>query len=68
MQDIGHPVVGDKKYGAASNPLRRLGLHARVLAFIHPVDGIQCRFESAIPRPFLRLFEGKESTRSASPA
>ena len=68
MQDIGHPVVGDKKYGAVSNPLRRLGLHAMVLAFIHPVDGASCRFESAIPRPFLRLFEGKLSGRTASSA
>ena len=67
LQDIGHPVVGDKKYGAVSNPLRRLGLHARVLAFIHPVDGTPCRFESAIPRPFLQLFERKDPARSASP-
>jgi 23S rRNA pseudouridine1911/1915/1917 synthase len=68
MQDIGHPVVGDKKYGAESNPLRRLGLHARVLAFIHPADGCQHRFESAIPRNFLRLFERKEGNCAAVPA
>ena len=37
MQDLGHSVVGDKKYGAANNPIRRLALHAQVLAFRHPV-------------------------------
>ena len=56
LQDIGHPVVGDKKYGATSNPLRRLGLHAQVLAFIHPVGNVPCRFESAVPPSFSRLF------------
>lgn len=37
LQQLGHPVVGDKKYGASSNPLGRLGLHASVLGIIHPV-------------------------------
>ena len=37
MQDIGHPVVGDKKYGSTKNPIRRLGLHATTLAFVHPL-------------------------------
>lgn len=56
MQDLGHSIVGDKKYGAAQNPINRLGLHARVLAFKHPVTGQEMRFESAIPKEFLRLF------------
>lgn len=56
MQEIGHPVVGDKKYGATANPLRRLGLHAQVLVFTHPRTGTLRRFESAVPKSFLRLF------------
>ncbi|MFQ9073353.1 MAG: hypothetical protein ACLR43_12010 [Faecalibacillus faecis] len=28
LSNIHHPIVGDKKYGATTNPLRRLGLHA----------------------------------------
>ncbi len=56
MQDLGHSIIGDKKYGAAKNPISRLGLHARVLAFSHPVTGKKMRFESEIPREFLRLF------------
>ena len=39
MKELGHPVVGDKKYGAHGNPLGRLGLHASVLELIHPRTG-----------------------------
>lgn len=56
MQEIHHPIVGDDKYGASENPLRRMGLHAQVLAFIHPKTNKLCRFETAIPGKFLRLF------------
>ncbi len=56
MQDIGHSIVGDKKYGATGNPVGRLGLHACVLSFIHPGTGQTMHFESKIPARFLRLF------------
>jgi 23S rRNA pseudouridine1911/1915/1917 synthase len=56
MQEAGHSIAGDKKYGAGTNPLKRLGLHARQLSFIHPVTGKHLNFETAIPRSFLRLF------------
>jgi len=56
MQDIGHPVVGDTKYGSRQKPLGRLGLHARVLAFTHPATGRPCRFDTGIPAKFHRLF------------
>ncbi|PMD98155.1 RNA pseudouridine synthase [Siphonobacter sp. BAB-5405] len=53
LQSIGHPIVGDKKYESRHDPIHRLGLHAWVLAFQHPVTGEQLRFETAIPRKFL---------------
>lgn len=56
MQDIGHPIIGDKKYGSTQSPLRRMGLHAQVLAFTHPKTGESCRFETEIPKKFLELF------------
>lgn len=56
MQDIGHSVVGDKKYGANGNPLKRLGLHAQQLSFIHPITGKKLNFETKIPNVFLKLF------------
>jgi 23S rRNA pseudouridine1911/1915/1917 synthase len=56
MQSIGHPVVGDKKYGTGTNPIGRLGLHAGVLAFTHPETKEPMRFVSKMPASFLRLF------------
>jgi len=56
MQEIGHPVVGDKKYGAAISPISRLGLHARILAFYHPVKLDEVCFETPVPRNFLSIF------------
>ncbi len=52
LADIGHPVAGDKKYRAKTNPLGRLGLHAYLLMFNHPVSGAPLRFESKLPRSF----------------
>lgn len=57
MQDIGHPIVGDKKYGAKANFMGRMALHARILSFIHPQSGERCRFDSGVPRKFAQLFE-----------
>lgn len=56
MQEIGHSIIGDKKYGATESPIRRLGLHAQKLAFIHPATGEELVFETKIPTAFLRLF------------
>ncbi|MFZ3579452.1 RluA family pseudouridine synthase [Virgibacillus sp. DJP39] len=52
MNDIGHPIVGDKKYGATTNTIKRLGLHASVLAFEHPKTGKLARFEADAPKVF----------------
>lgn len=56
MKEIGHSVIGDKKYGATKHPIGRLGLHAQVLAFKHPMTGEVVRYESQIPKPLLNLF------------
>ncbi len=56
MKDMGHSILGDKKYGSTSNPIGRLGLHAHILAFNHPVSGELMRFETEVPIKFARLF------------
>lgn len=54
-QSAGHSVVGDKKYGAQTNPVKRLCLHAHLLAFQHPFSKKNLRFESDVPAEFYRL-------------
>ncbi|MEG0876829.1 MAG: RluA family pseudouridine synthase, partial [Oscillospiraceae bacterium] len=54
MKDLGHPVVGDKKYGAKGSPLGRLGLHAGLLEITHPRTGEQVVIKAA-PERKLRL-------------
>jgi 23S rRNA pseudouridine1911/1915/1917 synthase len=55
LSDIGHPVAGDKKYGAKTDPLGRLGLHSYRLMFKHPSTGSPLSFQSKLPRKFERL-------------
>ena len=58
MASMGHPVVGDRKYGNGneSSPIDRLCLHARVLEFIHPMTEKKVRFEASTPKEFARVF------------
>ncbi len=55
MAENGTPVAGDKKYGAKTNPLRRVCLHADELAIKHPKTGELMRFKANTPRRFAGL-------------
>ncbi|MGM9760408.1 MAG: RluA family pseudouridine synthase [Parabacteroides sp.] len=55
MQSIGHPIAGDYKYGAETDPAGRLMLHARKLFFIHPTTGEEMKFETRTPDAFVSL-------------
>lgn len=55
MKELGHPVAGDKQYGARTNPIGRLCLHANELSFTHPVTGEQITFKAKMPRDFNRV-------------
>ncbi|HOC80290.1 MAG TPA: RluA family pseudouridine synthase [Bacilli bacterium] len=57
---IGHHVIGDDKYGEPADPLKRLGLHAYELAFIHPVKKKEFKFVSQMPSEFKALFFAKK--------
>ena len=50
--DIGHPVAGDEKYGAETDPIRRLALHAATLVFRNPMSGEIVRLKSPLPAAF----------------
>ena len=57
MADLGHPVVGDDKYGTPSDPLKRLGLHAATLKFKHPITKEIMYFKAETPAIFKKLFK-----------
>ena len=54
-QWLGFPIAGDRKYGAQSNPINRLALHAKTLVFRHPHTGKVMRFKTEAPKSFRRL-------------
>jgi 23S rRNA pseudouridine1911/1915/1917 synthase len=51
---IGHPIVGDARYGGEreSLPAPRPLLHAAALRFVHPRSGELVAFESDLPADF----------------
>jgi 23S rRNA pseudouridine1911/1915/1917 synthase len=57
MQSIGHPVVGDKKYGAQSSLGGCVGLHLSSLSIRHPFTGKLIRFESPLPQKMTQFFD-----------
>jgi 23S rRNA pseudouridine1911/1915/1917 synthase len=56
LSEAAHPIVGDQLYGSASNPLGRLGLHAKLLGFDHPHSGKRMSFTAPLPKVFRDLF------------
>jgi 23S rRNA pseudouridine1911/1915/1917 synthase len=73
MAHIGHPLIGDRDYGAgfrtranklpdplgpAVHAFPRQALHARLLAFRHPVTEELMAFEAPIPEDMEQLIEG----------
>jgi len=53
--DLGHPIAGDEKYGAETDPVRRLALHAATLVFRNPFSGKMVRCTSPLPDCFERF-------------
>ncbi len=78
MAHIGHPLIGDREYGAAFNtkanrlpePARsavkafpRQALHASVLGFAHPVTDKTMRFEAPMPADMAGLIAAFDASR-----
>ncbi len=74
----GYPVVGDERYDAKTDPIRRLALHASQLVFNHPETGKKMEFRCAIPTTFkipfregfdfseVKSFKSRETTPHSS--
>ena len=58
---LGHPIIGDRKYGASTDPARRLALHSCELKFRHPISGASMEFHSGLPAQLKHLFEPRVS-------
>jgi len=55
LSEMGNPIVGDKKYNAKKNPIRRMALHAYKLEFFHPITNRLIELETKIPKQFEML-------------
>lgn len=60
MSEMGCPIAGDVKYGAETNPARRLMLHNYRLTFVHPVSGETMRFTLPMPSVFRKLTQPEQ--------
>ena len=56
LQHVGHPIIGDKKYGSRASLIRRVALHANELVFVHPITRETLQFKSGIPEKMKSLF------------
>ncbi len=61
MAYIGHPVLGDVKYGTRSGDLARPMLHARTIGFIHPKKNKFMEFTRELPKDMKRLIASKKT-------
>lgn len=55
MSGLGCPIAGDKKYGAATNPVHRLCLHAGKLVIVRPYTDEEMVFTAPVPKKILQL-------------
>lgn len=55
LADIGHPVLGDHRYGKKSQSPQRLALHAQTISFHHPYSGEPVTLSTQAPLYFRTL-------------
>jgi len=65
LSAIGHPVLGDQRYGGGIPPQHQLGstlnrpfLHAETLGFDHPETGEMLRFSAPLPKDLEVVLNG----------
>jgi 23S rRNA pseudouridine1911/1915/1917 synthase len=62
LSSIGHPILGDRRYGGGGEDARELGLerpflHAWRIAFDHPITGERIDLEDPLPPDLRRALE-----------
>jgi 23S rRNA-/tRNA-specific pseudouridylate synthase len=70
LAHVGLPVLGDAVYGAPGRPPVRASrqmLHARTLAFSHPLTGEPVRAESPVPEDFAKALGALRRSPAGGP-
>ena len=57
LSELGHPIIGDKKYGCTKNPMGRMGLHASLLGL--KIKDKEYLFRAKVPLEFKKMFESE---------
>lgn len=60
LQQLQRPIVGDRKYGASTNPLKNMAFHASVMTIKHPATGRLMDFKSPMSKIALKLVNRTE--------
>lgn len=68
MQEFKHPIIGDARYGATTDPIGRMALHASELGFTHPGTGQMMRYFSPAPAEFYRSVGMEPPAAPVAPA
>lgn len=63
MTSIGHPLVGDPKYGRGKSPFKIQGqaLHSLNLTLVHPKTGKEMIFEAPLPEDMKKILSAMRS-------
>jgi 23S rRNA pseudouridine1911/1915/1917 synthase len=67
LAEKGFPLVGDRRFGAKTDPGKRVCLHASELGFTHPTTGQTVRFVSPAPAPFYKAVGAKPPAVTLTP-
>lgn len=65
LADLKHPIIGDKKYGATTNPIKRLGLHAYRITLTNPINKKEMSFVAALPPKLRKISKITKSQEEA---
>ena len=65
MTSIGHPLVGDPKYGRGKSPFKIQGqaLHSLNLTLVHPKTGEEMIFEAPLPEDMKKILSAMRSKK-----
>jgi 23S rRNA pseudouridine1911/1915/1917 synthase len=65
LASIGHPIVGDRLYGSATQVAPRQLLHAAKLCFAHPTTGEPMQISSPLPTDFTKVLNRGKRAQAA---